>query len=219
MNDRHNAASFTAFFERLTSVTPLENQSQLAEKLQVGRAAISLAKQKDSIPGKWIFPLAQAYALNSDWLATGKGSPYALTEANNQECVFVPHILPHLSNDNELQFDEHFRHSLHFQYDWLSQHGNPHEMISLTMSGPCMLPEIKERDLLLINRSRTGLFSGGIFAFALEGLILVRRIEKAPRTLLMICDNPSYPDISLDKQDMEQVLCLGQVIWTGRELR
>lgn len=217
MNQRHHPVSFTAFFERLTSVTPLENQSQLAEKLQVGRAAISLAKQKDSIPGKWIFTLAEAYALNSDWLATGKGSPYALTEATHQECVFVPHILPHLSKDNELQFDEDFAPRLHFHHDWLSQHGNPHTMISLAMTGPCMLPEIKEQDLLLINRSNTTLFSGGIFAFALEGLILVRRIEKSPRTLFMICDNPGYPDISLDKQDMEQVLCLGQVIWTGRE--
>ncbi len=217
MNDNQNGSSFTAFFERLISVTPLENQSQLAEKLQVGRAAISLAKQKDSIPGKWIFALAEAYALNSDWLATGKGSPYAQTEEYNQDCVFVPHILPQLSEDNTLEFDEYFRHTVHFHHDWLSRHGNPNEMISLTMTGPCMQPEIKERDLLLINRSATRLFSGGIFAFALEGIIVVRRIEKSPQKLLMICDNPSYPDISLSKEEMEQAICLGQIFWTGRE--
>ena len=216
---RHNTPSvtFSAFLQRLTSMTPVQNQSQLAEILNVGRAAISLAKQKDSVPSKWIFSLAHEFSLNSDWLATGNGSPYPISQEQNHGCSKVPHILPLLSEDGSLLFDDHFTEKIHFNAHWLSSLGNPAEMVSLTMTGPCMHPEIKEKDLVLIHRGDKKMFPGGIFAFAVDGFILIRRAEKTPGCLLLQCDNPDYPNHSLLREEAARITLLGKVIWTGRE--
>ena len=219
MPTNQTPSTFSAFFERLVATTPLENQSQLADILQVGRAAISLAKQKDTTPSKWIFRLAEMYSLSSDWLATGKGSPYAHTVDSNQECMAVPHVLPQLSPDGSLQFDPQFQSPLRFHHDWLSRQGNPNEIISLTMTGPCMHPEIQDGDLLLINRNDTALISGGIFAVSVEELILVRRVERSPGHLLMLCDNPVHPDMTFADADRNRTSILGKVFWTGRVYR
>ncbi|MCF8106047.1 MAG: helix-turn-helix domain-containing protein [Desulfohalobiaceae bacterium] len=198
-------------------MTPVQNQSQLAEKLNVGRAAVSLAKQKDSVPSKWIFFLAQEFSLNSDWLATGNGSPYPVSKEQSHGCAKVPHILPRLSGDGSLLFDEHFTEKIHFNSDWLSSLGNPNEMVSLTMTGPCMHPEIKEKDMVLIHLGDKKMFSGGIFALAIDGFILIRRTEKSPGHLELQCDNPDYPNRSLPREEAEGITLLGKVIWAGRE--
>lgn len=210
--------AFAAFFERLMSMSPIQNQSQLAEKLNVGRAAISLAKQKDSIPSKWIFSLAQEFSLNSDWLATGNGSPYPTAQEQTHGCVQVPHILPRLARDGSLLFDEHFSEMVHFNFLWLRNQGNPNEMVSLFMTGPCMHPDIKEKDLVLIHLGDKNMRSGSIFALAIDDFILIRRTEKTPGRLLLQCDNPNYQDQSLTQEEMDQITILGRVIWTGRKL-
>ncbi len=217
MGQNTSSASFSTFLQRLISVTSVQNQSQLAEKLNVGRAAISLAKQKDTVPSKWIFSLAQEFSLNSDWLATGNGSPYPISQEQNHGCVKVPHILPQLSRDKSLLFDDHFTEKIHFNSLWLASLGNPNEMASLTMTGPCMHPEIKEKDLVLIHLDDKNMFSGGIFALAIDGFILIRRTEKSPGHLLLLCDNPDYPNHSLLREEADQITLLGKVIWTGRE--
>ena len=66
---------FEAFFKRLCSETEIKNQSQLARELDVGRAAVSLAKRKDSVPARWILDLSARFGLNPLWLEQGKGFP------------------------------------------------------------------------------------------------------------------------------------------------
>lgn len=66
---------FESFFKRLCAETEIKNQSQLARELDVGRAAVSLAKRKDSVPARWILDLSNRFGLNSLWLEKGKGFP------------------------------------------------------------------------------------------------------------------------------------------------
>ncbi len=66
---------FESFFSRLCSETEIKNQSQLARELDVGRAAVSLSKRKDSVPARWILDLSAKYGLNPLWLEQGKGFP------------------------------------------------------------------------------------------------------------------------------------------------
>ena len=68
---------FEAFFKRLCSETEITNQSQLARELDVGRAAVSLAKRKDSVPARWILDLSAKYGLNMAEISqiSSTGSP------------------------------------------------------------------------------------------------------------------------------------------------
>ena len=60
--------SFKEFFNRVVKFTPIENQSQLAKELGVGRAAVSIAKQKNAVPYKWILELSEKYKINPSLL-------------------------------------------------------------------------------------------------------------------------------------------------------
>src|SRR6056297_1791083 len=118
--------SFQEFFDRLRQYTPIQNQSQLAQALDVGRAAITLAKGKDIVPSKWILDLAQKYSLNSDWLASGQGNPHHIYKNNKEkQSLDLPMVLAQLDKDWQFESDPQIQ-SPPFQFDinWLSQKGN-----------------------------------------------------------------------------------------------
>lgn len=210
-------ASFSSFFDRLRSASPVKNQSQLAEALQVGRAAISLSKQKDSVPSRWIFALARKYQLNATWLATGEGYPYQSGESGNESCVMVNKVRPRLDSRGELEQAQDGEHLL-FESRRLEQRGDPRSMVCMEMLGNCMEPEIRAGDSIVIDRSSTDIYAGLIYALGVEEVVLVRRLEKLPDALVLHCENPSYPPVQLRGGDRENVAVLGRVIWSGRWL-
>ncbi|MFW6143264.1 MAG: helix-turn-helix domain-containing protein, partial [Desulfovermiculus sp.] len=85
-----NPPSFESFFSRMCQATDIQNQSHLAQALGVGRAAISLAKQKNAVPWKWVFTLAEAYNLNSTWRATGNGTPTIDADLAQTSWIGIP---------------------------------------------------------------------------------------------------------------------------------
>jgi phage repressor protein C with HTH and peptisase S24 domain len=210
-------SSFSSFFERLQSASPIKNQSQLAEALQVGRSAVSLSKQKDSVPTRWIFFLAKKYQLNATWLATGEGYPYQAVEGQQESYVIVNRVLPRLGPDGELEpagEDDH----LVFVAHRIEHRGDPRFMACMEMTGTCMEPEIRAGDSVVIDRSSTDIYAGRIYALGVEDLVLVRRVEKLPDTLVLHCDNPLYSPVYLRGEDRKGVCVLGRVIWSERWL-
>jgi len=80
-----------------------------------------------------------------------------------------------------------------------------------------MEPEIKNGDLLLIDQDSKDIYPGKIYLIAMAEVAVVRRIDVLPGRLILHCDNPQYPDHSLDQEDIERIRILGRVIWSGRE--
>lgn len=67
--------TFRDFFERLTNVTDIQSQMDLARALGLNRSAITQAKNRDAVPQKWVLTLARRYTLSPDWLEFGTGAP------------------------------------------------------------------------------------------------------------------------------------------------
>lgn len=60
---------------RMMLATGAKSQTELAERLQVSRSAISDAKNRDAAPAQWFLKLSRApYHVNPAWLETGKGA-------------------------------------------------------------------------------------------------------------------------------------------------
>ncbi len=204
------APSFEDFFQRLCEVTDIENQSQLAEALGVGRAAISLAKQKDAVPWKWIFTLAQSYSLNSTWLANGKGAPSIDPDSAYTTWSGVPHAVVVHTEASRLELDKtdpRIGFSQHSAWPHPQQ-----DLATLDMVGPCMEPEIRDMDLLLIDQSSRQIQPGLIYVLDLVGSLLVRRVDLTPRSMTLICDNTAFPPSRLLGKEADQVRILGQVM-------
>lgn len=65
--------AFRDFFQRLCSITDIQNQMDLARALGLNRSAVTQAKLRDSVPQKWILALARKYTISPDWLEFGTG--------------------------------------------------------------------------------------------------------------------------------------------------
>lgn len=216
---------FEPFFKRLCSETEIKNQSQLARELDVGRAAVSLAKRKDAVPARWILDLSASYGLNPLWLETGKGMPRpeaALAAMEEEESAYleVPKVRARLSAgggsfETESQVEGYYS----FRADWLRMRGNPNNMVLMEVMGNSMEPEIKEGDMVLIDESRTDVLSGSIYAVGVEDTVMVKRVERLPGTLVLRSDNMDYSPIHLSGDELNNVRVIGKVLWASREYR
>ena len=215
---------FEAFFSRLCSETEIKNQSHLARELDVGRAAVSLAKRKDSVPARWILDLSAKYGLNPLWLEQGKGFPRPEAVAGTAEedglYMEVPKVRARLSAgggsfETESQVEGYYS----FRSDWLNMRGNPANMVLMEVMGNSMEPEIKEGDMVLIDESRTDVLSGSIYAVGVEDTVMVKRVERLPGTLVLRSDNMDYSPIHLSGDELHNVRVIGKVLWASREYR
>nr|WP_321255341.1 helix-turn-helix transcriptional regulator [uncultured Pseudodesulfovibrio sp.] len=216
---------FEAFFKRLCSETEVKNQSQLARELDVGRAAVSLAKKKESVPARWILDLSARFGLNPLWLEKGKGFPrseavVAAVEEDGASYEEVPKVRARLcAGGGSFETDGMVEGYYSFRSDWLKSRGNPANMVLMEVIGNSMEPEIKEGDMVLIDQARSDVLSGGIYAVGVEDTVMVKRVERLPGTLVLRSDNVDYSPIHLSGDELNNVRVIGQVLWASREYR
>ena len=108
---------------------------------------------------------------------------------------------------------------LAFRNDWLEKYGGVNQLVALEVEGDSMAPELKEKDVVLINKNiKEVSLGGGIYAIKWKGNILVKRLQVNPQTgtVLIKSDNPSYETLETNLDDIE---IEGKIIWFGREIR
>ncbi len=199
----------------MCQATDIQNQSHLAQALGVGRAAISLAKQKNAVPWKWVLTLAEAYNLNSTWLATGNGTPTIDADLAQTSWIGIPHVQVVGQEDHRLELGKTApRCALPLQ---TASAPTPPDLVSLEMTGPGMEPEIKDMDLLLMDRNLRHVRPGLIYALDICGRLLIRRVDVQPRGMTLICDNRNFPPLVLNAEDTQQVRVLGQIVGLIRQ--
>ena len=114
---------------------------------------------------------------------------------------------------------DHVDFQLAFRNDWLKKFGGVNQLVALQVEGDSMTPELKERDVVLINKNiKEVSLGGGIYAIKWKGNILVKRLQVNPQagTVLIKSDNPSYETLETNLDDIE---IEGKIIWFGREIR
>ena len=108
---------------------------------------------------------------------------------------------------------------LAFRNDWLEKYGGVNQLVALEVEGDSMAPELKEKDVVLINKNiKEVSLGGGIYAIKWKGNVLVKRLQVNPQTgtVLIKSDNPSYETLETNLDDIE---IEGKIIWFGREIR
>ena len=208
-------AGFDDFFERLSSVSDINNQSNLAQLLGVGRAAVSLAKKKNKVPTRWIMELASMFDVDAKWLQTGQGVPGG--SLVNDYCN-VPKVVARLcAGGGSFETGSEVEGYYSFRQDWLSRKGKPEDMVLMDVMGNSMEPELREGDMVLVDQSQKSVLAGGIYAVGVEDTVMVKRIEKLPGRLVLLSDNPDYSPISLSGDELQSVRMIGRILWICRE--
>jgi hypothetical protein len=209
------ATRFSPFFDRIKSATKIQNQSQLASALGVGRAAISLVKQKDSIPPRWILLLSREYGLDPIWLAGEDEVEDDLAlDANGQDCLALPIV--ELCIDPETgRLVESDQPPWPMPRNWLQTLGNPQEMVLVCRPQLDLGPGWGSHDRLLIDQSQRDIFDGMLAVVALGKKAALRRIWLQPRAIELSADPQSQAGARSALVNEDEFLVLGRVLWSS----
>jgi phage repressor protein C with HTH and peptisase S24 domain len=215
------ASVFDSFLHRVFETTGVHSQAELAEALDINRSAITQARKKDAIPSKWLLQLFRRYGLNPDWVETGAG-PAFINPAPRESADFmqVPKVEARLcAGGGSFEAGSDILGYYSFQESWLRSKGSPGKMVLMDIFGNSMAPEMKDGDTVLIDQDQNSILSGAIYAVGVDDTIMVKRLEKHPKTLVLLSDNKDYAPIHLKEGDAESLRIIGKVIWICREMR
>jgi phage repressor protein C with HTH and peptisase S24 domain len=216
-----SASRFESFLKRVFQATGISSQTELASVLKINRSAITQARNKNSIPDKWILQLYKTYGLNPDWVETGSGQTFIKKSASNDP-IFknIPKVKARLSaGGGSFEVGSEIQGYYAFRKDWLTTKGNRNKMVLMDIFGNSMEPEMKDGDTILIDESQKDILAGAIYAIGIDDTIMVKRVEKHPNKLVLLSDNKDYSPIYLQGNELNSVRIIGKVIWISRELR
>jgi phage repressor protein C with HTH and peptisase S24 domain len=212
---------FDSFLQRVFEATGMTSQTQLADALGVNRSAITQARNKESIPARWILQLYRSFGLNPDWLETGKGQTYLGNDGDRDtEFINIPKVIARLSaGGGSFEVGSEIQGYYAFQQEWLITKGKPKRMVLMDIFGNSMEPELKDGDTVLIDESQKDIIAGALYAVGVDDTIMVKRVEKHPNKLALRSDNQLYAPIYLQGNECDSIRIIGKVIWSGREFR
>ncbi len=206
--------NFEDFFIRVTEATGIASQADLAAALGINRAAVSIAKRKNTVPEKWILQLAAQFALRPDWLREGSGNRAVFAR---KDFYSVPRLSVRLSaGGGSFEHIGAIREHFGFPEEWLRRKGRPESMMLMDVVGDSMEPELHDGDMVLVDESQQELLTGVIYALGVEDSVLVKRVQRAPGQLILISDNARYEPVRLRGDELELVRVIGRVLWAGR---
>lgn len=193
---------------------------------------------------EFLLVLRTKLGVSAEWLLTGEGPmtasagnpvlPHnkaprpvqrdglcALPHTGNAESFWIPLESDEPSAGTGMDIlDEEPRCYYPFPVTWLRKFGKPEDMRLMKVSGHSMEPEIRNGDMVMLDRGKTRPLTGRFFVVRLEGSLYIKRVEVLPRKLRLVSLDTSYTpievDMSQDYTDLVQIV--GQVLWLGREL-
>lgn len=216
-----NATSFHSFYQRLITEGIITSQKELASLLDIKGSAISQAKKRKIAPRAWITEISEKMNLTPEWIKTGNGEKYFdKPYDSNHSFEIVPKVRARLSaGDGSFDVDQKISDYYSFQKIWLHKKGSPENMVLMDIAGNSMEPELKNGDTVLVDRSKTEILAGAIYAVGVEDTVLIKRVEKLPDKLVLISDNEKYSPTYITGDDINRVRILGKVIWICREIK
>jgi SOS-response transcriptional repressor LexA len=207
---------FEDFFERVARVTEVKSQKQLADLLEVGPAAITLAKSR-GVPKSWSFKIASIFGLNSNWIKTGHGPIF---QSGREDMFLVPKVSARAcAGSGSFDVQENIIDELPFSTVWIRKKGSPGNMIVMEVMGDSMYPELKEGDNILVDQSQKQVSNNCVYVIGLDETLQVKRVQSLPGLIILLSANRHYPPVSVQGDEIDTLRVIGKVLWSSREFQ
>lgn len=167
--------------------------------------------------------LAKALGVDLNWLVYGS-SELQRPSASDQvgDYLAIPRYSAQLSagNGTFVERSEILNH-IPFNADFFDKHLKraPDDMIIVDARGESMEPTMRDRDLLMIDRSSANRpVTSAIYGFTFGQDVYVKRLFVTPNGIVAKSDNKDYGEFTIRPEDIEQFHPIGRVVWIGRTL-
>ena len=110
---------------------------------------------------------------------------------------------------------------LHFKNEWLHNefHVNPNDLRLLFADGESMEPSIRSGDILLVNVSDQRVRIDRIYVLRLDGVLLVKRLQRLPGNVIKVSsDNSAYDPYEITADTLDDFAVIGPVVWVGKRI-
>lgn len=141
-------------------------------------------------------------------------------EASSPDFVRIPRYDVELSAGSGINNHDNLpSSSLAFRTDWLARKGiNPKHCVIVGVSGDSMEPTLYNGDLVMLDRQVTEVRDMRLFGIVeSDGTARVKRLQKLEGQLILHSDNRTYPAEVRSAVDAENMIILGQVVWSGHD--
>jgi len=140
-------------------------------------------------------------------------------ELDPEEFIQIPEIDVHLTAGDGgvgTEFVEQ-KYTLPFRRWWLDKKGiKPENVKLMSVRGDSMEPYLQAGDTVMIDLSDKRIVDHQVYAIIHAGEPKIKRLRKRyDGGLVIVSDNPSYPDEEVPPDGLEHVVILGRKRWRG----
>jgi phage repressor protein C with HTH and peptisase S24 domain len=234
--------SSSEILDRIVALKKLKNDAGLARFLNVRPAIVSNWRTRGTIPYEAVFSICEHDGITLDYLMNGRGPIYVVDShpddtagdrppgrtaeeveekaqeytLGRDEFVYISQVMGRISAGHGRVPENSVDVKVAFRKEWVKRKGNPKNMVLIKVDGDSMEPTLLSGDVVLIDRNRDYIDpQGGIYALALDDIIMIKRVQVLADRIRIISDNPKYDafEVPPDKAKVN-----GKVIWFAREL-
>lgn len=230
---------------RMREVLRAPTDEVLASMLSVNVGTFKVWRNRKSIPQNYFALVAEISGSPVYWLKLGTSQKpsglraetiwddpdelkaHATHEPNPKipppdGFILVPRydVTGSMGNGHVIQSEQIVDH-LAFRAEWVRTElgTSPTNLVLISAVGDSMEPTLRAHDLLLIDRSVLSVKQDSIYAFAVDGELRVKRIQRLfDGSLIIKSDNPEYTTETLTAQQAETINIIGRVVWSGRRM-
>lgn len=233
-NDRYYEESqegAKAVLERMMKIigNPLVSY---AEALDVSPNTIKTWLHRGEVSLKYIQGFASKHSVSVDYVMHGSEGNEVSQKIRNETkleninapegFILVPRydVTGSMGNGHVIHSEQIVDH-LAFRAEWVRTELNtsPAHLVLISAIGDSMEPTLRSHDLLLIDRSVQSVKQDSIYAFAVDGELRVKRIQRLFDGCLVVkSDNPGYGTETLSPAQAETINIVGRVVWFGRRM-
>lgn len=137
------------------------------------------------------------------------------------DLIMVPKVRARLSaGTGSLETSDEIDGRYAFRSEWLRSKGSANRMVLMDVTGDSMEPDVKDRDMVLIDQSQTAVIAGAIYAVGIDDEVLIKHVDKVPGHYILRSANKDFSPIPIDlNNEALNVRIIGRVVWWCREAR
>ncbi|MDD5272182.1 MAG: helix-turn-helix transcriptional regulator [Methylovulum sp.] len=224
------------FHRRLTQLIGGESPFTWARRMGISKGAFSRIWNEGSVPGsEHLVSIKNGTGVSLDWLLAGEGDMalYAIKPSvahqlieerglyENDEFTAIPRYnVQAAAGHGAINTIEEQLQPLAFRRDWLiARHLSPADLVVVDVAGNSMEPNLRDGDMVLVDRAQTEVSSGKTYVLRIDGHLLVKNLQLLPQGLIQVCSfntgfAPYQIDLSNESLDMAVI---GRVVASMHE--
>ncbi|MBL4774458.1 MAG: helix-turn-helix domain-containing protein [Mariprofundus sp.] len=207
--------------ERMRKAAECRNDVELTTYLGLkSKGAISTWKSRGRIPYAECDIISQKESIYLDWLLTGQGemSKSKALAPIHDDLVYIPEYDVELSAGFGAYPEDHALAvgNRPFSLKWLRKKGLKAKDLQLVrVKGDSMEPLLKDKDLVMLDTSKTKPSQAMPFAVRLDDDLMVKTIQhQGDGSIALISHNKTYNDIIIDQNNPpHDFQIIGAVVW------